>query len=358
MSTPTIITLFLLLSLAGIVAFNPGLIGLTTTKGGGGSGSGGGITCLNGFTFPSIYQCVNAATLTFALNDPLAKAAVATATLTVYNPDGSSAFGDSGSTSSSGQWTTNGKYGTGQKLIVSIVKSTYITVYQALTVPPAQASATSPTNIQIPIFTTLLGAWTNTVTGNPGGSAIAHNDPYFFNSQASPVTSLQISWTLSESTNNAGFIPSYDVWNGLTQNLVMQADDGGSGTTTVSGFQYEGKSGTTTYDFWTIPSGVTINTGQDGVTLSGVTIAPSGATQKYDSLSQTSTGGSYTWSFNVKIGSLTAGGSMTETFKLYYNASPLYWLYGKGENTGGAQQSSLGPNAAQSGSNFAIVFKY
>lgn len=343
-ATPTwaIAVVVLLLGLGAVVALDPSALGLQSIAPN--SRPGSGPLCAGGYRAPSSYQCVNSATITFALNDGLANGAIGTASITLYYPTGA-ATGDSCTTASTGQCTTNGKYNTGQALVAYITKSSYISYFQAFTVPPALTSASPPTTLQVPIFDTLLGAWTNTISGSPGGTTFTTGGTYYFSEQTTPVTSLQLSWTLTESTTNAGWVNSYDIFNNFQRNLVFVASDGGDGIQAITGYQVKEIGGTTNYYLFTIPSGVTQNIGQDGVSITGWTVSPSGATQYSNSNAQTTTGGSYVFTFTINRNSETAGTSATWSFKLWYAASATF-------SPNGA--FNIGTPATQSGSTVTL----
>jgi len=229
--------------------------------------------------------------LKFALTDPLAGAAIPTATIGIYGPD--KVLRESLTTSSDGTVTSALPYQSDSVIYVKVAKAGYVTRWFQITVPRmTPADAQSLTSNFIALATYNLGTYTIKATDQFGNTYTSGGS---LNFTALGVTTISVTFTIYNTEDNSGYVSSFDYLNGINLNAAFLTSTGGS-SVTVTGAGSSVQRGTTTY--W-----ITILS-DDGLTrqLIGNTYVKPGVS-------------SVTITFGK--GALTAGSSQTFTFTLY-----------------------------------------
>ena len=227
----------------------------------------------------------------FALSDPLAGAAIASANVYIYGPD--KVLKESLVTASDGTVTSALPYQSDSVIYVKVAKTGYVTRWFTVTVPKmTPADAQSLTSNFVPLQTYNLGTYTIKVTDQFGNSYTSGGS---LNFTALGATTVSVTITIYNTEDNSGYVSSYDYLNSINLNAVLLASTPGS-SVTVTGAGSSVMRGTTTYWISVLSD--------DGLTrqLVGNQYVKPGVT-------------SVTITFGK--GSLTAGGSQAFTFTVY-----------------------------------------
>jgi hypothetical protein len=227
----------------------------------------------------------------FALSDPLAGAAIASANVYIYGPD--KVLKESLTTVSDGTVTSALPYQSDSVIYVKVAKTGYVTRWFTVTVPKmTPADAQSLTSNFVPLQTYNLGTYTIKITDQFGNSYTSGGS---LNFTALGATTVSVTITIYNTKDNSGYVSSYDYLNGINLNAVLLASTPGS-SVTVTGAGSSVMRGTTTYWISVLSD--------DGLTrqLVGNQYVKPGVT-------------SVTITFGK--GSLTAGNSQAFTFTVY-----------------------------------------
>jgi len=178
----------------------------------------------------------------FALNDPLAGAAVASANIYIYGQD--KVLKESLTTDSAGTATSVLPYQSGSVINVKVVKSGYVTRWFAVAVPKmSPADAQSLTSNFVPLQTFQIGSYTIKVTDQFGNS---YSTGSTLNFTALGANTVSVTLTIYNTKDNSGYISSFDPINNINLNAVMLTSTSGS-SVTVQGAGASVVRGTTTY---------------------------------------------------------------------------------------------------------------
>jgi len=250
--------------------------------------------------------------LKFALNDPLAGSAIASANVYIYGAD--NILKESLTTGADGTVTSALPYQSGSVINVKVSKTGYVTRWFSVTVPQmTPADAQSLTSNFVSLQTVNLGTYTIKVTDQFGNSYSSSGTLNFTSLNASTVS---VTLTVYNTEDNSGYVSSSDPVNRVNLNAVLLSSTGGS-SVTVQGAGSSVTRGTNTYYISPVSD--------DGLTrqLVGNTYVKPGVT-------------SVTVTFGK--GSLTAGSSQAFTFALqdYFDQS-----YFAANGIGGPDAASL-----------------
>lgn len=178
----------------------------------------------------------------FAVTDPLAGSAVASATIQIYGPD--KVLRETLTTDSSGSATTSLPYRSGDTYYVKVSKTGYVTRWFAVTVPyMSQADAQSLTTNFVALQLVQLGSYTIKIVDQFGN---VYTSPATINFTTLGVTSLTLTINIYNTKDNSGFVSSTDPVNGVSWGAALLLST--TGTSVV--VQNAGTSvvrGTTTY---------------------------------------------------------------------------------------------------------------
>ena len=155
------------------------------------------------------------------------------------------------SASSSGVVTTASAYTSGTPLKVMTYAASTVRQWLDVTVPPMTCGDNSTNNV-MSIYAIVLGAWTATVTGT-GGTTFT--DGTIYNISEFTADTVDISFTLSETTANAGYRTSFDPIRNAYYGFVIEVSTTGN-SLSITGFQKSAVKGSTTYYFKACPDGV------------------------------------------------------------------------------------------------------
>jgi hypothetical protein len=178
----------------------------------------------------------------FALSDPLAGVAIASANIYIYGQD--KVLKESLTTDSAGTVTSALPYQSDGVINVKVVKSGYVTRWFAVTIPEmSPADAQSLTSNFVPLQTYNLGTHTIKVTDQFGNSYTTGGT---LNFTALGATTVSVTITIYNTEDNSGYISSHDYLNGINLNAVLLSSTPGS-SVTVTGAGSSVMRGTTTY---------------------------------------------------------------------------------------------------------------
>ncbi len=180
--------------------------------------------------------------LKFAVTDPLAGAAIASATVAIY--DGAGVLLESLTTDSDGTKSSALPYESGATVRVKLSKTDYVTRWVDVVVPKMNpADAESLTTNFVALTTYNLGTYSIKATDQFGNSYSSGDELNFTNLSASTVT---LTVTIYNTEDNSGYITSYDYLNEINLNAVLQTSTTGSDVT-VTGAGSSSQRGTTSY---------------------------------------------------------------------------------------------------------------
>ena len=260
----------------------------------------------------------------------------------------------SAAASSSGVLTTGASYTTGTAL--KIVTSGASTSQNQIdfTVPPMTCGDNATNNV-VALYAITLGAWTTTMTGT-GGTTLSTGKQYLITAFAG--NSVDITFTLSETTSNAGYKTSFDYVNGVWNYFVFEMSTAGTALG-IDGFPKTALKGSTSYYFAICPDGITgqgfgsqggtgAYTAQTGTGQSkGVTTNNCVGSLSSQTVGTTNYGGTAAVKFTVKQGSQAKGdAAQTLTFK--------NWRYADVDNY--ITKNTYGPDVTQTGSTITLLF--
>ena len=178
----------------------------------------------------------------FAVTDPLAGSAVASASIQIYGPD--KVLRETLTTDSSGSATTSLPYRSGETYYVKVSKTGYVTRWFTVSVPyMSQADAQSLTTNFVALQLVQLGTYTIKIVDQFGN---VYTSPATINFTTLGVTSLTLTINIYNTKDNSGFVSSTDPINGVSWGAVLLLST--AGTSVV--VQNAGTSvvrGTTTY---------------------------------------------------------------------------------------------------------------
>ena len=285
------------------------------------------------------------------LQDALGGSAMASATIQMYRETSQGAVQlESLTTASDGTIVSGGSFKTGETIWVEITSSGDVNGFIRVIVPGmTSADAQSLTVNSINIYGIQLGDWSLDITAT-GGSELTDGGAYLI-SQFSG-SSATVTVTVSETSNNEGYVSHYDPIYKINRYMVMQIIQRGT-SLDISGLPNKLVKGSTVYYHVTLPDGLTgspVGTGYDVQPNSQSfgtkdSIASGSVSQRV--VGSTVYGGVATFSFTIKAGSLTAGSTEDVDFLLYAYADQDYY----------SRTNSLGPDAAQQGSTFDLTFR-
>ena len=390
----TIIALGLTIIL--LFAYSQGAFSQYGFKPGAITGPGSGATCTastgNTYTIQSAgYQCGTGLTLALQVSDPLAGSGLNAPVNTLYQ--GTTQIDTCTGSSTGGCNSALTNYQTGMQVWDKIALSNYPTIYVPIVVPPIPVSATLATSVNIPLYDYQIGAMSMTVIGS-GGTSIASGQVYWW--AADTLTQVTLSTTLTETSNNKGWISTYDFIDGVMNNLVLEISDGGGASSnsqylTVSGPEYTYKAGVTNYWQYVLPDGranqVNVQTGTSpGAAWSSAQYFPTGGfgqgsyavptsgplitggssngpaagstglsgASTCQLISTTNYGCSLSFQTTVGKGNLAAGQQIILTYKLWENYDQNYFA----KSGGTANPVSGQPTAANIGSSSTFTIKF
>ena len=299
--------------------------------------------------------------------DPLAKAAIATATtITLYTPGGSF---QGVCTTSSGSCTTTGySFASGTSLIASIVTSGYVTEWIPFTVPYVPSGAAGITTIPVQIYqlktesyaSTFMIGTTAISTANQAHVAFTYK--YNFSTTAAQPVTISLNYK----TANEGYLScnqavglQYDIISKVCQSAVLQISDAGAGLS-VTGMPREFPTGSSRY-WWALPpDGVGIQPPTNGgMGLISQFSTPgagphssnpdsnTGGSLTEQTIGNNIYGGTATVGLTVQQGSVASSSTEALVFTLYINADPNYFPV----------NNNLGPNAVNASTPWTVTFK-
>lgn len=329
-----------------------------------------GSGCYAGYTPPSGWLCTTLP-LKLSLNDPLPSSgnAIASATIRIIDPL-SLGTRESPATGSDGTVTTSNVFTTGESFVCYSAPTNFVTMYQPCFVPPIASTAAQVTSINVPLYDIRLGVYSTSASVTGGTTWTSTFSSYSFANTA--LDQIVASFTETETTNNAGYISTYNIVDKVNLLMCVEFNDGAAATATFDGYQYYVKVGTTSYYIYCFADGFSTISNNWALKTSGITStfakdltgryvseAPdqsqvfthNGITASGSSSMQlagnTAIGGSVTFQLTMNKGSMTAGGTVTLQHKLYRYYDPVYFLaFGNG-----------GPAAAQVGSTLTITLR-
>lgn len=259
----------------------------------------------------------------------------------------------SAAASSAGVLTTGASYTTGTTLKIRTIDASLARNQIDFTVPPMTCGDNATNNV-VAIYGIVLGAWTTTMTGT-GGTTLSTGKQYLIT--AFTGNTVDITFTLSETTANAGYKSSFDYVNGVWNYFVFEMSTAGTALG-LDGFLKTALKGSTSYYFAICGDGISgQGYGSSGGT--GAYTAQSGTGQSkgvtsncVGSLSSQTIGtsvygGTAAIKFTVKQGSQAKGdAAQTLTFK--------YWSYADVDNY--INKNTYGPDVTQVGSSITLSF--
>ena len=285
------------------------------------------------------------------LQDALGGSAMGSATIQMYRETSQGAVQlESLTTASDGTIASGGSFKTGETLWVEVTSSGDVNEFIKVVVPGmSPADAESLTVNSINIYGIQLGDWSLDLTAT-GGSELSDGGAYLISQFAG--SSATITVTISETSNNEGYVSQYDPIYKINRYMVMQIIQRGT-SLDISGLPNQLVKGSTVYYHVTLPDGLTgspVGTGYDVSPNSQSfgtkdSIASGSVSQRV--VGSTVYGGTAAFSFTIKAGSLTAGSVEDVDFLLYAYADPDYY----------SRTNSLGPDAAQQGSTFDTTWR-
>ena len=252
------------------------------------------------------------------------------------------------SASSSGVVTTAATYTTGTPLKLHTYAASTVRQWLDFTVP-AMTCGDNSTNNVASIYAVVLGAWTPQVTG--AGSTFTDGIRYTINGFTGQ--SVDITFTLSEDTANAGYKTSFDPIRNVYYDFVIELSTTGT-SLTIEGFQKSAVKGSTTYYFKVCPDGLS-GSGSGKTAGTGAFAVSVGSDSKSQALGCTGSlseqtvgtdviGGIAAFTFTVKQGALTGG--TTQDLDVVYRRNADYQKY--------IDSNDYGPYDAQVGSTFDL----
>ena len=260
------------------------------------------------------------------------------------------------SASSSGVVTTGSSYTTGTPLKIQTYAASTVRQYINFVVPAMTCGDTSTNNV-VAIYAVVLGAWTNLVTGS-GGTTFT--DAFVYLIDQFTGNEVDITFTMAETTANAGYRTSYDYVNGVWMQYVVTMSTAGT-SLEVNGFGKSAIKGSTTYYFASCADGLTgTGFGKTGGT-GAFTAQVSGNRQDSggglvssncvgsltsQTVGTTAYGGSAAVTFNIGIGSLTAQSTQDIDIDVRRNSDIQNYI----------DKNSYGANTVAVGSTFDITF--
>jgi len=147
----------------------------------------------------------------FALSDPLAGAAIASANVYIYGPD--KVLKESLVTASDGTVTSALPYQSDSVIYVKVAKAGYVTRWFTVTVPKMNpADAQSLTSNFVPLQTYSLGTYTIKITDQFGNSYTSGGS---LNFTALGATTVSVTITIYNTRDNSGYVSSYDYLNSI-----------------------------------------------------------------------------------------------------------------------------------------------
>jgi hypothetical protein len=178
----------------------------------------------------------------FALSDPLAGVALASANIYIYGQD--KVLKESLTTDSAGTVTSALPYQSDSVINVKVAKSGYVTRWFAVTIPEmSPADAQSLTSNFVPLQTYNLGTYTIKATDQFGNSYTSGGT---LNFTALGATTVSVTITIYNTEDNSGYVSSHDYLNNINLNAVLLCSTPGS-SVTVTGAGSSVMRGTTTY---------------------------------------------------------------------------------------------------------------
>lgn len=276
---------------------------------------------------------------------------MASATLQMYRETSQGAVQlESLTTGSDGTIASGGSYKTSDTLWVEITSSGDVNSFIKVVVPGMSSSDSQSLTVNsINIYGIQLGDYSLDLIAT-GGSELTDGGAYLISQFAGSSASITI--TISETSNNEGYVSHYDPIYKINRYMVMQIIQRGT-SLDISGLPNQLVKGSTVYYHATLPDGL-----QGSPVGTGYDVAPNAQsfgtkdTITSGSVSQrvvgtTVYGGSASFSFTIKAGSLTAGSTEDVDF--------LIWAYADAEYY--SRTNSLGPDAAQQGSTFDTTWR-
>lgn len=189
----------------------------------------------------------------FILINEFTKSAGASFTCTLYGEDGITVKEPSGTSGADGNWTTNGNYPSGTKLILYCVSGEN-DIRHKVTVPKMSASdvdAVATNSISVSTFTVPTADIVVSALPSSTGTALADGGDW--NKTVSGNTdTITFNWNLP--TNDEGFISSYDEINKMNWNAVLYAKlyNTNYELVTLDGFDGQYTKGTATWYYKTL----------------------------------------------------------------------------------------------------------
>lgn len=267
--------------------------------------------------------------LYFTTGDPIAGGVIVSATIVVYDSTNKKVESLTSDATTGAIATTNSYY-PGTDLVAAISKANYVTRYVPFKVP----STLTHTLYNQPVYnikleTFLLGSYTVKAVDSSGVSYATTN---FYNFTANATTSVSMTFTVYEATDNKGWWSSYDSLDKVQQNMILV------GLTTDSYLVVQGGTpysrGTSSYHISALPDGYPV-VGTNPAGLTRVKVGNDYPAQGVCSVSYT-----------FGKGSLAAGSSQWMNFTMYDYADQAYF----------AANGIGGPNAA-SVATFNLLFR-
>lgn len=259
--------------------------------------------------------------LYFTAIDPISgTGAIASAEIYLY--DTNNVMLENLTTAASGAIASALPYTPGTPLVAEIVKTNYVTRYVAFNVP----SVATVTTYNQPVYpmqlqTIYLGSYTVKCVDSSGDSIGTGG---FYNFTTNSTTSVSITFTVYEATDNKGYWSSYDPINAVNQNMIWYGSTTDSYVTVQGGTPYQ--RGTTTYYVSVLPDGYPIPSGQSNI--AGLTRVKVGNNYPAQGICSVT--------YNFGKGSLTAGSTTTFSYSMYDYSDQSYF----------AANGVGGPNAA------------
>jgi hypothetical protein len=178
----------------------------------------------------------------FALSDPLAGSAIASATIQIYGPD--KVLKETLTTASDGTATSALPYQSDSIIYVKVAKASYVMRWFTITVPrmtPADAQSLAANFVALQ--TARIGTYSIKLTDQFGN---VYTSPANVNFTTLGATTVTITINIFNSVDNTGYFTSQDFLNGITLNAALVLSTGGSAVT-VTGAGSSVVRGTTTY---------------------------------------------------------------------------------------------------------------